>query len=130
MLRIEKAGHHVDDDRVDGNLALSRAIGDWCYKDAHNMKPEEQAVTCSPDILEHPRNFTKDEFIIIACDGIWDCKTNGACVEFLQERITPKIGPKEICVPLENLLDHCCAPNTDEGIGTDNMTAILVLPKP
>jgi protein phosphatase 2C family protein 2/3 len=61
---------------VDGNLALSRAIGDWCYKDNNSMKPEEQAVTCNPDLFEQERNHGEDEFIIIACDGIWDCKTN------------------------------------------------------
>lgn len=33
MKRIEKSGHFVEDDRVDGNLALSRAIGDFQYKD-------------------------------------------------------------------------------------------------
>ena len=31
--RIKKVGHFVEDDRVDGNLALSRAIGDFQYKD-------------------------------------------------------------------------------------------------
>ena len=39
--RIEKSGHTVEDDRVDGNLALSRAIGDWQYKDRIQLKPEE-----------------------------------------------------------------------------------------
>jgi len=29
LSRIENSGHCVDDDRVDGNLALSRAIGDF-----------------------------------------------------------------------------------------------------
>ena len=39
------------------------------------MKPENQAVTCSPDVSENKR--TKDDkFIILACDGIWDCLSN------------------------------------------------------
>jgi len=29
-------------------------------------------------------------------------------------------------VPVEELLESICAENTDEAIGTDNMTAILV----
>ena len=31
--RINAATHSVEDDRVDGNLALSRAFGDFQYKD-------------------------------------------------------------------------------------------------
>lgn len=31
--RIEAANHSVEDSRVDGNLALSRAFGDFQYKD-------------------------------------------------------------------------------------------------
>lgn len=45
-----KANHFVDDARVDGNLALSRAFGDFQYKDQKNLKAENQAVTCFPDI--------------------------------------------------------------------------------
>ena len=39
--RIEKAQHYVEDSRVDGNLALSRAFGDFQYKDQKGLKPEE-----------------------------------------------------------------------------------------
>ena len=38
--RIEKANHMVEDQRVDGNLALSRAFGDYQYKDQRNKNPE------------------------------------------------------------------------------------------
>lgn len=38
--RIDKAGHMVEDNRVDGNLALSRAFGDFQYKDNKNFSPE------------------------------------------------------------------------------------------
>lgn len=53
--RIEKSGHFVEDDRVDGNLALSRAIGDFQYKDKPTLKAEDQAVTCNPDITTTDR---------------------------------------------------------------------------
>lgn len=43
------------------------------------MKPEEQAVTCDPDITEFKRRKT-DKYIIVACDGIWDCLTNEEAV--------------------------------------------------
>jgi len=33
IARIEKGNHMVEDSRVDGNLALSRALGDFQYKD-------------------------------------------------------------------------------------------------
>lgn len=54
--RIAKAGHHVEDNRVDGNLALSRAFGDFQYKDKSGISPEEQAVTAAPDISVRDRN--------------------------------------------------------------------------
>ena len=39
LKRIQNSGHFVEDDRVDGNLALSRAIGDFNYKDKLSMTP-------------------------------------------------------------------------------------------
>ena len=50
------------------------------------MKPEEQAVTAWPDVSVKVRNAA-DEFIIVACDGIWDCVTNEQCVKKLNEYI-------------------------------------------
>lgn len=51
-----------------GNLALSRAIGDFEFKKNHSLQPEKQIVTADPDILQHV--LTDDEeFLILACDG-------------------------------------------------------------
>lgn len=71
-LRIEQAGMFVEEDRVNGALNLSRSLGDLEYKKNPNKSKELQAVTCYPEIRTH--QFTSDcEFLIIACDGIWDC---------------------------------------------------------
>lgn len=42
--RIIEGGGWVEFNRVNGNLALSRALGDFVFKRA-NKKPEEQIVT-------------------------------------------------------------------------------------
>jgi serine/threonine protein phosphatase PrpC len=48
--RIERANHFVEESRVDGNLALSRAFGDFQYKDQKGKQPKDQAVSCFPDV--------------------------------------------------------------------------------
>ena len=50
--RIEKAGGFVTDGRVNGNLNLSRAMGDLEYKKDLKLKPEEQLITVIPDITK------------------------------------------------------------------------------
>lgn len=45
MKRITNAGGWVDSNRVNGNLALSRALGDFTFKRNEKRPPEEQIVT-------------------------------------------------------------------------------------
>lgn len=66
--RIIAAGGTVEFGRVNGNLALSRAIGDFEFKRSSWLAPEQQIVTVYPDIIIH--DIAKDdEFLVIACDG-------------------------------------------------------------
>ncbi|CAH3199351.1 unnamed protein product, partial [Porites evermanni] len=43
--RIIAAGGWVEFNRVNGNLALSRALGDFCFKKNDKKSAEEQIVT-------------------------------------------------------------------------------------
>lgn len=43
--RITAAGGWVEFNRVNGHLALSRALGDFMFKKNENKKPEEQIVS-------------------------------------------------------------------------------------
>ncbi len=54
--------------RVNGNLALSRAIGDFEFKKKADLSPEQQIVTAFPDVVTHAL-ADNDEFLVIACDG-------------------------------------------------------------
>lgn len=52
-----------------GNLALSRAIGDFDFKKNESLPVEDQVVTCDPEITERAIQHG-DEFFVVACDGI------------------------------------------------------------
>jgi len=74
--RIYKAGSTVNvEGRIDGNLNLSRAIGDIAHKKNTRISLQDQAVTSFPDVKVHPIS-NKTDFAIIGCDGIWETKTS------------------------------------------------------
>ena len=49
IARIEKSGSTITEGRVDGNLNLTRSLGDLKYKGRTHLTPEEQAITANPD---------------------------------------------------------------------------------
>ncbi|VDM41548.1 unnamed protein product [Toxocara canis] len=121
--RIVAAGGWVEFNRVNGNLALSRALGDFAFKKNEHKTPEEQIVTAYPDVTV--RDLTYDhEFIVLACDGIWDVMSNQEVVDFCRDRLAVGREPETIC---EELLSRCLAPDCQMGgLGCDNMTVVLV----
>lgn len=78
--RIEAAGSEVNaDGRVDGNLNLSRSLGDLKSKHRPHLKPEEQAITGNPDTYVF--DLTDDiDFILMGCDGVWEKNDNEKAV--------------------------------------------------
>ena len=65
-----------------------------------------------------------DEFIVLGCDGIWDCLSNEECVKYVRDRIDSKL-PHEIG---REMLDDIVSadPRASQGIGGDNMTIVIV----
>jgi len=124
MTRITNAGGFVNQfGRVNGNLNLSRSIGDLKYKQVPGIPPAEQMITAEPDILSTTIG-EGDEFIILGCDGIWDCLTNEECVKYVYDRIDSK-RPHEIGI---EMLDEIVSadPRASQGIGGDNMTIMII----
>merc|ERR1712238_456604 len=102
--RIKDGGGFVSNGRVEGDLAVSRGLGDFRFKvrdtvlagiscyynsdskpstDMTNIIPDDQKVSSVPDIIVQNRNADQDEFIIVACDGIWDVQSNKECTEMV-----------------------------------------------
>lgn len=121
--RILNAGGFVEFDRVNGNLALSRAIGDFEFKQNGALPAEKQIVTADPQVISH--DWTgEEEFLVLACDGIWDCLSNQQVVDLVRRGIAQG---KELDVITEDIIDRCLAPDAEVGgIGCDNMTLLIV----
>ncbi|KAJ8449609.1 hypothetical protein Cgig2_005631 [Carnegiea gigantea] len=119
--RILKAGGFIHAGRVNGTLNLARAIGDMEFKHNKALPAEEQIVTANPEINTIELS-DDDEFIVIACDGIWDCMSSQELVDFVREQLNSEAKLSAVC---ERTFDRCLAPSVG-GEGCDNMTMILV----
>jgi len=78
-----------------GNLALSRALGDFIFKRNADKQPEEQVVSALPDVTVKAINEDW-EFVLIACDGIWDVLSNEEVLKFVRTRIAQQMPPETV----------------------------------
>jgi len=115
--RIHAAGGSVMIQRVNGSLAVSRALGDYEYKSVEGKGPCEQLVSPEPEIYIHERT-EKDEFVVLACDGIWDVMTNEDLKDFVHARL--KVTDDLVQISNE-VLDTCLNKGS-----RDNMSVIIV----
>jgi serine/threonine protein phosphatase PrpC len=124
MNRILRSGGFVNHfGRINGNLNLSRSIGDLKYKQVPGIPPAHQMITAEPDIMQISLQ-DDDEFLLLGCDGIWDCLSNEQAVDFVMNRIDTR-SPTEIGA---EMLDQIISedPRVTQGIGGDNMTIMIV----
>ena len=78
--------------RVRGDLAVSRALGDFPFKCSGDLPAEKQMVSPEPEILVIERN-EKDQYLMFACDGIWDAIPEPQeCVEIMNKLL---VGSKK-----------------------------------
>mmetsp|Transcript_68968 Transcript_68968/g.165505 ORF Transcript_68968/g.165505 Transcript_68968/m.165505 type:complete len:358 (-) Transcript_68968:155-1228(-) len=136
--RITKAGGWIDEEeqRVCGDLALSRAIGDLIFKQNKALPAADQIVSAKPDVRIIPR-APEDEFILIACDGLWDATSSQGAVNFIRTRLGPIHSVVQtiqdtglsLSTILEDLLDAHISSSWrgNDGLSDDNMTAVLAV---
>jgi protein phosphatase 1B len=105
--RIQEAGGTVLIQRVNGSLAVSRALGDFEYKNNPNRRPDQQLVSPEPEVTYFPRSNKQDEqiaFIVLACDGIWDVITNEELAAYILGRMHVT---DDLCEIANSILDMC-----------------------
>ena len=79
----------------------------------------ERKVSPYPEVFVHPRNSEGDQFLIVACDGIWDVMKNSYCRDEVDTLMAE--GESNMALIAEEILDHCLKKGS-----RDNMTLIIV----
>jgi protein phosphatase 2C family protein 2/3 len=79
--RIIDAGGYVTGNRTLGQLAVARALGD------KDLKEEiEGALIATPEIEQWALR-KEDEFVLVACDGLYDVMTSQEAIDFVRDRL-------------------------------------------
>jgi len=107
--RIRVLGGCVTGDtgRVNGQLAVSRAIGDFYMQPYVSDEPFLNEIALTDE----------DKFVILACDGVWDVITDQRAVEIVE-------GEKDPFIASSRLRDYAYLLGSD-----DNISVITVVLK-
>ncbi|CAE6356045.1 unnamed protein product [Rhizoctonia solani] len=104
--RIVDAGGFVLNNRVNGVLAVTRSLGDSAMKEFVVGSPYTTETELSDD----------DEFVILACDGLWDVADDQAAVDLVR-----KAAPNSAQDAAKALLDHALS-----SFSMDNVSVLVV----
>lgn len=113
-LRIERLGGVVFDGYLNGDLSVSRAIGDW-----HMKGPEGSScpLTAEPELQERVL-CEEDEFLILGCDGLWDVMSSQLAVTIARKQLV-----------IHNDPERCSRELVREALNRkarDNLTVVVV----
>lgn len=118
MDRILDLGGLIYNDRVNGTLAVTRALGDSNLKPFVSNEPFCRTMIC---------NEEKHKLIVLGCDGLWDYVPSSSALLCLDEYIRDYVDFKDYA---KNLVRQSI-----QNRSTDNISAIVIelfkiLPKP
>ncbi|WIA31915.1 hypothetical protein OEZ86_002775 [Tetradesmus obliquus] len=137
--RVVRAGLSVVRNRVatsNSSLAMTRSLGDTKYK-AADQPVHKQAVTPVPETSTAPvdmlggaaagtpavQQLGVADFLLLACDGLWDCMSNQQAVTYVSVALERGMSPGDAALALvEEVLD----PHSATPASSDNITALCV----
>ncbi|KAF3522615.1 hypothetical protein F2Q69_00046313 [Brassica cretica] len=95
--RIEDLGGYFEDGYLNGVLAVTRAIGDWELKSP--FTGSSSPLISDPDIQQIVLT-EDDEFLILACDGIWDVLSSQNAVSNVRQGLRRHGDPRQSAMEL------------------------------
>lgn len=89
-MRIEASGGFVYDGYLNGQLNVTRALGDWHMEGLKG--PNGGPLTAEPEVMR-TKLTEEDEFLILGCDGLWDVFLSQNAVDFARRRLQEHNDP-------------------------------------
>ncbi len=123
--RIERVGGQVVYDRINYGINVSRTLSDHLYKPNSSLPPKEQMIIAWPDVVVEQLKPNKDEFMVLICDGVWNCISNEELISFVAKtiKITDKLW--KICEQLFTRVLQLVI-YVKGIVGKDNITFMIV----
>lgn len=134
--RIRNAGGFVFNNRVMGELAVSRAFGDSSLKmgitptlieeagmtieNNEEVKNWDQPLIIAEPDIEVTTITENDQFFLLACDGLFDVFTPGDVVEFVRSKMEEHGDTQQCC---QNLTFEAIRKRNSR----DNVSVILII---
>ncbi|KAF9614543.1 hypothetical protein IFM89_019206 [Coptis chinensis] len=115
--RVESLGGYIDDGYLNGQLGVTRALGDWHIEGMKETNELGGPLSAEPE-LKLITLTKEDEFLIIGSDGIWDVFTSQNAIDFTRRRLQE-----------HNDVHLCCKEMVEEAIkrgAIDNLTVVIV----
>ncbi|KAJ0229420.1 protein phosphatase 2C 13 [Hirschfeldia incana] len=94
--RVEGLGGYFEDGYLNGVLAVTRAIGDWELK---SPSSSSSPLISDPEIRQLVLT-EEDEFLILACDGIWDVLSSQNAVSNVRQGLRRHGDPRQCAMEL------------------------------
>lgn len=123
-------------DNPDGNtVAMSRAFGDFYFKQNGVLSQREQAVCALPEVTVTARSGFSGAFLVVACDGLWDVMSNQEAVDFVHNALLEEYAAPEYAAQYRTAWDPTLLPRVADGLiqvcvernSKDNLSAVVVL---
>ncbi|KAJ0264297.1 protein phosphatase 2C 43 [Hirschfeldia incana] len=117
--RVEELGGYFVGEYIYGELAVTRALGDWSVKRLSSLGGGSSLspLISDPEIKQMVLT-EEDEFLIMGCDGVWDVMTSQYAVTFARQGLRRHGDPRRCAMELGRE-----AFRLDSG---DNVTVVVV----
>ncbi|KAL5985571.1 hypothetical protein ACLOJK_027556 [Asimina triloba] len=115
--RIESLGGFIEDGYLNGQLGVTRALGDWHIEGMKSASELGGPLSAEPE-LKMMTLSKEDEFLVIGSDGLWDVFTSQNAVDFARRRLQE-----------HNDVKRCCKDMVQEAIkrgAIDNLTVVMI----